>query len=162
MRTEEIEGLRSLPESDLTVEEKERLEIAEEQIEEEKKGYITDIEMLASVFAEKENGPKIYDIQSWKDQYKVLHVSSIFQEDDLYIWRTLNRSEYKQLLKSGMLGEQARAEDTIVRRCLLYPEPTESFLLTSPAGIVSTLKEQIMHRSGFVPEGYALSQIKVL
>ena len=162
MRTEKIQGLRSLPEEDLTVEEKEQLELAEEQIAQEESGKISDMEMLAAAFAEKEDGPRIYDLENWKDQYKVLHVSSIFQEDDLYVWRTLKRQEYKSLLKSGTLSESARAEEAIVRRCLLYPEPKDSFIYSSPAGVISTLKEQIMHRSGFIPDQFALSQIKVL
>ena len=35
-------------------------------------------------------------------------------------------------------------------------------MYNSPAGVISTLKEQIMYKSGFVPDSVALSQIKVL
>lgn len=162
MRTEQIEGLRRLPEEDLTVEEKEALAVAEAEEEAEEQERISDVELLARAFANKEDGPRVYTIEGWKEQFGVLHVSSIFQEEDLYIWRVLKRQEYKQMSKTGVLNETSRAEEAIVRRCLLYPEPNDSFIYNSPAGVISALKEQIMFRSGFIPDHMIVSQIKVL
>ena len=150
MRTEEIEGLSALPQDDLTSEEIEQLEMAKEQQQEEEKREYTDVDMLIELLSDKEEAPTVYDIEGWKDEYGI------------YLWRILRRQEYKSLLKSGTLNEQARAEEAIVRRCLLYPKPNEKFMYNSPAGVISTLKEQIMYKSGFVPDAVALSQIKVL
>lgn len=161
MRTDKIEGLKNLPEEDLTIQEQEEIAIHNDNKEIEQSGN-ADIDILLSVFAGLEDAPTIYDIEGWKDEYGQIHVSSILGEDDLYLWRSIKRQEYKQMLKSGVLGETSRAEEAIVRRCLLYPKPNDRFMSTSPAGVISTLKEQIMHRSGFVPDSFALSQIKVL
>nr|DAI15743.1 MAG TPA: hypothetical protein [Caudoviricetes sp.] len=162
MRTEEIEGLSALPQDDLTSEEIEQLEMAKEKQQEEEKREYTDVDMLIELLSDKEDAPTVYDIEGWKDEYGIIQVSTILNEDDIYLWRILRRQEYKSLLKSGTLNEQARAEEAIVRRCLLCPKPNEKFMYNSPAGVISTLKEQIMYKSGFVPDAVALSQIKVL
>ena len=161
MRVQKIEGLESLPQDDLTPEEIGQIEIAKEEAEEAKKEQ-TDIDILLNALADKEDAPKAHDIEAWLEKYGTVHVSSILGGTDLFIWRVLRRQEYSTLIKQGMMDNEVRAEESVVRKCLLYPDPNHSFMVTAPAGFITTLKEQIMYRSGFVPLAKAFSQIKIL
>nr|DAD57892.1 MAG TPA: hypothetical protein [Bacteriophage sp.] len=161
MRVEKIEGLESLPPDDLSPDEHEQLAQAKESAEEEQKEQ-TDIDLLLNALSDKEDAPKVYDIEAWLEKYGTIHVSSVLGGKDIFIWRVLRRQEYSNMIKQGMMDNEIRAEDSVVRRCLLYPEAKQEFLTTAPAGFISTLKEQIMYRSGFVPLQQAYSQIKIL
>ena len=63
--------------------------------------------VLAALDGE-EGSPTEYELEEWKDMYGVFYISSIGDDDDLYIWRTLKRLEYKQLIKSGVANDQMR------------------------------------------------------
>ena len=92
MRTDKIEGLKNLPEEDLTIQEQEEIALHNDNKEIEQSGN-ADIDILLSVFAGLEDAPTIYDIEGWKDEYGQIHVSSILGEDDLYLWRSIKRQE---------------------------------------------------------------------
>jgi hypothetical protein len=62
MRAERIEGLSSLHPDELTPDEHEQLADAKDKIEEEKKEQ-TDIDILLNALADKEDAPKLYDIE---------------------------------------------------------------------------------------------------
>lgn len=162
LTVDEVKGLSTLPEDDLTVEE--AIEISQKLEEEKDKEAQEESEMslIVKTLAMLEDAPTEADIENWKSQYGTIHISTILNGSDLYLWRTLRRQEYKQLMKSGFLNEVLRGEEAIVKKCLLYPKPDEKFMATSNAGVVSSLKEQIMYKSSFVPESIALSQIKVI
>ena len=85
MRTEEIEGLSALPQGDLTSEEIEQLEMAKEKQQEEEKREYTDVDMLIELLSDKEDAPTVYDIEGWKDEYGIIQVSTILNEDDIYL-----------------------------------------------------------------------------
>ena len=162
MQPEMVEGLKQFHPDELTPEELAAIDqaddIARAQEAERKENTV---ENLAQALQEFDNAPNIYDLEGWKDQYGVIHMSTVTGED-VYLWRVLKRSEYKQLFKTGALNERIRGEDTIVRKCLLWPQPNDVFMNSSGAGIVSTLKEQIMHQSGFIPEQQAIQMIKMI
>lgn len=109
-----------------------------------------------------ENAPKEYELEEWKDMYGVFYISSIGDDESLYIWRTLKRMEYKKLVKTGYASEQMRYEEAIIARCILWPELTTDAIAKSDAGVVETLAKQILYKSGFVPDQMALSMIKVI
>lgn len=162
MTPEMVQGLKSLNRDDLTPEEIAAIEQADDIAEKTKEELEQNtLENLAELLSNFENAPTLYDLEGWKDQWGVIHMSSVSGED-IYIWRTIRRQEYKQMAKTGMLNEKTRMEDTIVRKCLLYPEPKDKFMSTSGAGIIPTLKDQIMYQSGFISEREALSLIKII
>lgn len=89
--------------------------------------------------------------------------------DSYFIYRTINRLEYKNLLLSGVeqtqaLIEQApseaagriimniRSEDEIVIKCCLWPQLDLMSIKTLPAGYIETIHNTIMATSGFNQE----------
>lgn len=120
------------------------------------------IQSLANEFADYENGPDEAILEAWKATYGKFFVSSILGEEDMYVWRTLNRTEYKQLVNSGVVKIQSAYEEAIVRKCVLWPQVTVEAIASSDAGTIPTLAKQILFKSGFVSDQYALSLIKVI
>ena len=162
MQPEMVEGLKQLHPDELTEDEHIALDIAEEAnrkaAEEAKENSI---ETLAELIKDMPDAPTIYDLEGWRDSYGVLHMSSV-TGDDIYIWRILKRQEYKGLFRTGAMNDRIRSEDAIIRKCLLYPRPNDVFMTSSGAGIITTLKDQIMYQSGFISEQQALSLIKMI
>lgn len=109
-----------------------------------------------------ENAPKDYELEEWKEMYGNYYISSINEDDDLYIWRTLKRIEYKQLVKSGMAKNQLAYEEAVISRCCLWPKMSIDSMSKQNAGTIETLAKQILFKSGFVPDQMALSLIKII
>ncbi len=117
--------------------------------------------VLAALDGE-EGSPTEYELEEWKDMYGVFYISSIGDDDDLYIWRTLKRLEYKQLIKSGVANDQMRYEEAVLTRCSLWPKLSLEAMARLNAGVIETLSKQILYKSGFVSDQMALSMIKVI
>ena len=124
-----------------------------------KKTEKTPQEDLVEVLKDIEDAPDELQLEEWKAIHGKFFVSSI-DGDDIFIWRTLRRNEYKQIAASGAMDQQNLLEESIIRKCLLYPKPTSEFLLANDAGIIPTLFEQISFKSGFIPKEQALSLIR--
>lgn len=162
VRPELIEGLKAIHPDELTPEEQMLLDHADE-VEAEKavEAQEASLETLAEQMATLPDAPSLSDLEGWKSQYGTIHMSTI-NGDDIYLWRLLKRSEYKQMMRAGSLGEEIRAEDYIVRKVLLYPRPNDRFMNSTGAGVVSTLKEQIMFNSGFISREAAIRMVKII
>lgn len=117
--------------------------------------------VLAALDGE-EGSPTEYELEEWKDMYGVFYISSIGDDDNLYIWRTLKRLEYKQLIKSGVANDQMRYEEAVLTRCSLWPKLGLETMAKLNAGVVETLAKQVLYKSGFVSDQMALSMIKVI
>ena len=160
-----VDGLRDLPRDDLTPEEIAEIERQDDVADAaEIENIVNSVESIAEMLRNQygESAPDKYQLEAWKDAYGVINISSVFGGDDIYLWKTMTRAEYKKLVKGGMLNDEMRAEDMIVRKHLLYPEPNDVFMSTTPAGVIPVLKSQIMYQSGFVSEREALSLIRVI
>ena len=92
-------------------------------------------------------------VEIWKKDYKQVFKTAI--EDDVYIWRKLKRSEYKEII--AMLNEEYEdddllkswvKQDEITKAVLLYPEDAESAIEES-AGISTVISQDCLIRSGF-------------
>lgn len=94
-----------------------------------------------------------------KDRYGNIYISTIHDGGKVFLWKKLNRAEYKQIVESGAMTKDMSYQDAVLRKCMLGPKPDQAFLSTSDAGVVPTLFSQIMYQSGFVPEHVALSNI---
>lgn len=92
-------------------------------------------------------------IDIWKKDYKQVFKTAI--EDDIYIWRKIKRSEYREIITR--LDEEYEEDermkkwvkqDEITKTVLLYPEDAEEAIEDS-AGISTVISQDCLVRSGF-------------
>jgi len=117
---------------------------------------------LKEILTGHDEKPGQEQIDAWKVQYGSAFVSG-FDEEELYIWRPMNRREYKTLQarrdelmvlaqqgQGNPLGE-AEWEEMICHTCVLWPQVEESYWSEkAKAGAPSTLAGQIMTQSAFL------------
>ena len=117
---------------------------------------------LLAVLSTYEDAPDELTVEAWKDNYGKIFVSSVLGDDSIYVWRTINSQEYKQMVNNGIVKNPMLYEETVVRRCVLWPKVSAENVSVSDAGVVPTLAKQILYRSGFVSDQMALNLIKVI
>lgn len=98
-------------------------------------------------------------IEAWKNNYGNIYISQIHEDGKAFLWKKLNRAEYRQIIESGAMSKEMSYQDAVLRKCMLAPKPSHEFLSVSDAGLIPTLFTQIMFQSGFIPEQLALSLI---
>ena len=130
---------------------KEEIEDTEEDIDEEK------IEDEENVILDEEGdperelfegGPKISQINKWKEEYGEVFATSIDLE--MFIWRPLTRKDYKELITNG--GSLYDREERYCSKCVLWPENYDFKDEHIKAGLPTSLAEQILLKSGFQPD----------
>lgn len=104
-------------------------------------------------FEEEESNTLEDNIVKWKETYNNVFKTVI--EDEIYIWRKLKRSEYKEITK---MVSEAYVNDTqaqnwfkqeeITKTVLLYPYDAEEAIEES-AGISVVISQDCLVRSGF-------------
>jgi hypothetical protein len=99
-------------------------------------------------------GPLLSDVEDWKIEYPVSNQYKVCvtQIDDLYfVFRTLNRYEYKQIINMNISA--TGREEAICNTCTLWPfDYTHKAMADGRAGIPATYASIIMEQSGFVKE----------
>jgi hypothetical protein len=103
-------------------------------------------------------GPTKSQINLWKKEWDGydIYVTEILKET--FIFRTLNRYEYKQLVSFIDINGLQR-EETICATCTLWPKNYDyKTMATTKAGIPSTYSEIIMEKSGFTKD-FAIQEI---
>lgn len=122
---------------------------------------------LISMIKDLPDAPNQAVIDGWKAKYGDVYVSG-FSETEIYIWRAINRAEYKQMqIQQQMLAAQADAEqkldskvtmaiegqfdqeDQMVAKCLLWPKLSVEEL-QKKAGTIPSLLEQLTQQSNFL------------
>lgn len=99
-----------------------------------------------------ENGPFFSQIEIWKKQYGQGHVLHTQIIDKHFIFRTLNRFEYKQIVAMQNVDALMR-EEIICSTCVLHPRNYNfKSMAANEAGYPSTLSKIIMENSGFTAE----------
>lgn len=98
-----------------------------------------------------DGGPTRSEVLSWKKQFEVdghsVNLTTIGEEN--FIWRTLSRTEYREIMALPNLDPLQR-EEVICEICVLFPyEYNFSTMANRKAGVPAILAEQIMHESGF-------------
>lgn len=98
-------------------------------------------------------GPLKSQVMSWKKQFGEGQVFLTEVADDLYIWRTLNRFEYKAIVSTPGMDPLQR-EELIAETCVLwhpYGEGpfTYDVMAAAKAGVPARLAELVMEKSGF-------------
>ena len=105
------------------------------------------------------NGPTAGMIKTWKALHGDVYVTSLTYDKHV-VWRTLTRSEYKQLvMKMEQLVQADQMstaeanlwnEEAVTEVCLLFPDYTKVSMAEDMAGIPSLLSKEILEASGFV------------
>lgn len=99
-----------------------------------------------------ENGPSFAQVEVWKKQYgegKVLHTKII---DRHFVFRTLHRYEYKQIVAIENIDPLHR-EEIICSTVVLWPNKYDfKEMAIDDGGYPSTLAQIIMENSGFTKE----------
>lgn len=106
-----------------------------------------------------ENGPTAGTVKEWKNLYGDVYITSI-SFDKHIVWRTLNRIEYKQIVKKMenliQSGEMSSAEanmwneETISELCILFPGINKNSMDSILAGLPSLIAQEVLEASGFV------------
>lgn len=100
-------------------------------------------------------GPYKSQIEAWKKEWEgySIYVTEILTEK--FVFRTLNRFEYKQLISLQNVDALQR-EEVICQTVTLWPGGYEwKTMATDKAGLPSTLSDIIMEKSGFTKD-YAI------
>lgn len=150
------------------IEPEQRYDVREESYEEEQytspwrgvqdtsQSEINSIKQEGNAFIDEDvifpNGPLRTEVASWKKQFEVdghtVNLTEIGTE--VFIWRTLNRVEYREIMAIPNTDPLQR-EEIICEVCVLFPyEYNFKAMSESKAGIPAILAEQIMKESGFV------------
>lgn len=99
-----------------------------------------------------EDGPGISQVDIWKKQFqkeKVFHTQIL---DKHFVFRTLNRFEYKQIVAIENIDALYR-EEIICHTCVLWPFNYDfKKMAAEDSGYPSTLAQIIMENSGFTKE----------
>ena len=99
-----------------------------------------------------EGGPGISQLDLWKKQYtkeKIFHTQIL---DKHFVFRTLNRFEYKQIVAIENIDALYR-EEIICHTCVLWPFNYDfKKMAAEDSGYPSTLAQIIMENSGFTKE----------
>jgi hypothetical protein len=96
-------------------------------------------------------GPSRREVEGWKERHEGLVYFTPF-ENDVFVWRTLHRPEYREIIRDQTLTALDR-EELFTEKCVLYPyDFSIEKIKKSRAGIASLLSEMIMDKSGFVAQ----------
>lgn len=99
-----------------------------------------------------EDGPGVSQVELWKKQFtkeKIFHTQILEKH---FVFRTLNRFEYKQIVAIENIDALYR-EEIICKTCVLWPYNYDFKKMASEdSGYPSTLAQIIMENSGFTKE----------
>ena len=99
-----------------------------------------------------EDGPGIAQVELWKKQFsseKIFHTQILERH---FVFRTLNRYEYKQIVAIENIDALYR-EEIICKTCVLWPYNYDfKTMAGEDSGYPSTLAQIIMENSGFTKE----------
>ena len=131
---------------------------AESAVEEVQEEVVQEKPLIRGLWTEEEwqspviqGGPTRQEIEEWKDRYGSVYFTPF--EGETFIWRTLGRSEYREIIRNTDLTMLDR-EEHITDKCVLFPRNFScgEYTKTGKAGVPSLLSEMIMDKSGFVAQ----------
>lgn len=139
---------------------KEMTEEKDETIPVEENTQLLDEDTITKILLELESHGLTEDnFVEMRNKYGNVYISYIHEGGNSYIWKKLNRGEYKGIIESGAMNKELSYQEAVLRKCLLSPKPDQSFMISSDAGVIPTLFSQIMYQSGFIPEHIAITYI---
>lgn len=122
-------------------------EEVEEQVQEQVPAEETLADKLRGFLLKFEEAPGDEEINSWKADFTDVYAAG-FSEDELFIFRSVNRQEYRELQAAAQEQQDPTFfEKALVDTCLLWASVLD---LDSKAGNYPTLLEMVMQNSNFV------------
>lgn len=116
-------------------------------------------DIVLKAFDDKSGKPDQTEIDAWKQQFGEVFLIA-FDEDDMYVWRPINRLEYKQMIQS--VQSEAAFQEAIVQKCVLWPIIGPEWLSAGKAGTIPTLHAVIMEGSNFLEPAMAVTLVRKL
>lgn len=118
---------------------------------------------IYDLLAKQKGAPTKEIVAGWKQRYNDDVFASIIGKGEVFIFRSINRSEWKQLndqiQKSGTEDPMALHE-AVVRKCVLFPNLGHPEVFAGiKAGTVPTLFEQITWYSNFMDPALAVRAV---
>lgn len=101
--------------------------------------------------------PTPLEIRRWKQQYGKIFSVSIAGVD--YIFRELTFAEYDEVVALELDEDSAEAEDHLISLVLLHPSIEQFDQM--PAGVITSLAEEVLELSGFGSPRYAKQLLEV-
>jgi hypothetical protein len=138
--------------------------MTEETQEMTKEKFITSLMEALSKFP---NAPTHEQIEEWKKNSDVM--ASGLDDDEIYLWRPINRREFKAKKQEFMLAAQqaqqegkappadGSMEEALVDACILWASSPQA--LQRKAGSYEVLYEQIMASSNFINPAVAAQMV---
>lgn len=94
-----------------------------------------------------EGSPLESEVLGWKKQFGRVYATEL--EGEIFVWRTINRFEYKEVMSIPNTNELSR-EEMICEVCVLFPyDYSYETMVNDAGGIPSMIAEQVMQKSGF-------------
>lgn len=113
-----------------------------------------------------DNAPSRKQIDEWKRAFGQVFAVE-FTPGRLFVWRTLRRGEYSQILAEVDMMVRKREDlrgdfvldERIVSKCVLWPDLPPEFFMVSNAGTIPTLSQRIMEASDFIPPELSMRMV---
>lgn len=142
------------------------------QVQDEEGEEQEDIDPIEYIQANFEGAPSDREVEIWRDRHGDVFVT-LFTDDEVFIWRTVRRLEYKNIMSMVAQADQAVAKtqgaaanidegrnarfiEELCKRCVLWPEINADQLSFSKAGSFDALANLILEASNFIPHGLAM------
>jgi len=116
-------------------------------------------DIVLKAFDDRKDKPDQTQIDAWKQQFGEVFLIA-FDEDDMYVWRPINRLEYKQMIQN--VQSEAAFQEGIVQSCVLWPTIGPEWLSAGKAGTIPTLHAVIMEGSNFLEPAMAVTLVRKL
>jgi hypothetical protein len=131
----------------------EEVKAPEESVEEE-------TPTLADHLKNFSGAPDSLKLEEWKGQYGEVFASG-FSPEEIFVWRPLSRAEFADM-QTRAQEEMFDSEALTVEQCVLWASEPAKKSLSTKAGTLTTLHEQIMQNSNFMPPAMAAQLVMKL
>ena len=106
--------------------------------------------------------PSQEQIEAWKQEWGSVYTFP-FDSKEIYIWRPMRRREWQMLQSNeALIKEEAKFQEQVVMRSVLWPKIGPVELNLSRAGMIQTLFSVIMQGSYFLHPDFAITLVEEL
>jgi hypothetical protein len=106
--------------------------------------------------------PAQEQIDAWKQEFGAVYTFP-FDTKEIYIWRPMRRREWQMLQSNeALVKEEAKFQEQVVMRSVLWPKIGPVELNLSRAGLIQTLFSVIMQGSYFLHPDFAITLVEEL
>ena len=116
-------------------------------------------DLLMDTFENLGDKPNQATIDAWKTTFGEINLLAL-TEKEMYIYRTVNRLEFKQL--STTAKDENSFDEMLVQRCVLWPKLGVEFNMVSKGGTIGCIKEAILQTSNFLAPQVVMSLVREL